>query len=246
MDKDVVFEGPYGPLPGVITFARNVEARKKVLILCHGFRGSMESGGRAPGLARMASEYCHVVRFNFSWCTLLSRQVEELKAVIDQVRRQFRPEKLYLLGRSLGGATVVITACGDDRYRPDGMILWATPASLPRTFVNVLGEERFKELRGGKDMWMEDERGRDLIRSEFVREIDNYDINGLLREWEAPPVLVIHGGKDEVVSPDQAADNSRALGEKATLTYIPEGDHSFTQHGDEAAEIVVRWLKEHV
>ena len=64
-------------------------------------------------------------RFNFNGSQILSRQVEELQAVIATVREKLKPQKLFLLGRSLGGAASMITASADESI--DGLILWATP-----------------------------------------------------------------------------------------------------------------------
>ena len=109
--------GPFGELSGVINLCEAEAKRSNVLVMAHGFRGSMEGGGRAAKLADEISEsICSVVRFNFSWCTCLSNQIAELKAVLDFVRETLKPEKLFLLGRSFGGATCIVTACGEDGF----------------------------------------------------------------------------------------------------------------------------------
>ncbi|MBQ5345261.1 MAG: hypothetical protein J6F33_08720, partial [Acidaminococcaceae bacterium] len=80
--------GHFGELQGVIHECEISERRRNVLVMAHGFRGSMEGGGRAAQLAEEISEtICTVVRFNFTWCTMLSNQVAELKGVLDFVRQ---------------------------------------------------------------------------------------------------------------------------------------------------------------
>ena len=112
MRQNFTVAGPFGELSGVINLCEVETKRRNVLVIAHGFRGSMEGGGRAAQLAdEIGESICSVVRFNFSWCTMLTNQIAELKAVLDFVRETLQPEKLYLLGRSFGGATCIVTAC---------------------------------------------------------------------------------------------------------------------------------------
>ena len=115
MRQDFTIAGPFGKLSGVTNLCEKESGRRHVLVMAHGFRGSMDGAGRAAALAdEIGENICSVVRFNFSWCTMLSNQVAELKAVLDFVRETLRPEKVFLLGRSFGGATCIVTACGGE------------------------------------------------------------------------------------------------------------------------------------
>ena len=115
MRQNFTVAGPFGELRGVINLCEAEAKRRNVLVIAHGFRGSMEGGGRAAQLAdEIGESICSVVRFNFSWCTMLTNQIAELKAVLDFVRKTLQPEKLFLLGRSFGGATCIVTACEGD------------------------------------------------------------------------------------------------------------------------------------
>ena len=87
MRQDFTIAGPFGKLSGVINLCEEELGRRHVLVMAHGFRGSMDGAGRAAALAdEIGENICSVVRFNFSWCTMLSNQVAELKAVLDFVR----------------------------------------------------------------------------------------------------------------------------------------------------------------
>ena len=65
------------------------EAPNNLLIMAHGFRGSMEGGGRAAYLSQMASLFVNVLRFNFTGSQILSHQIEELNAVLDFAMKGF-------------------------------------------------------------------------------------------------------------------------------------------------------------
>ena len=267
--------GPFGELSGVINLCEAEAKRSNVLVMAHGFRGSMEGGGRAAKLADEISEsICSVVRFNFSWCTCLSNQIAELKAVLDFVRETLKPEKLFLLGRSFGGATCIVTACREalaeaadangnvatdaamdnvppdwwqrKTYRPDGMVLWSAPNSLKNTFVQVLGEEMFQNALRGQDILLADERGRDLIPAAFVKDLLQYDLPVLLRRWQSGPLLIIHGEKDCTVTPDQAKTNFDLAGGDKQLHYMEGDNHHLDLRCKEAGELVKEWLKENL
>lgn len=271
MKQNFSIAGPFGELQGVIHECEIPERRRNVLVMAHGFRGSMEGGGRAAQLAEEISEkICTVVRFNFTWCTMLSNQVAELKGVLDFVRQTLQPEKLFLLGRSFGGATCIITACGEadvqkvsavlknetednesvleaswykrNTYRPDGMVLWSAPNSLKKTFIQVLGEEKFLRAMAGEPILLADERGRDEIPAAFVKDLLQYDLASLLRRWQKGPLLIIHGEKDCIVTPEQAKQNFEIAGGEKELHYMEGDDHHLALRCKEAGELVKQWL----
>ena len=271
MKQNFSIAGPFGELQGVIHECEIPEKRRNVLVMAHGFRGSMEGGGRAAQLAEEISEtVCTVVRFNFTWCTMLSNQVAELKAVLDFVRQTLQPEKLFLLGRSFGGATCIITACGEaevqkgssvlknetednksvleaswykrNTYRPDGMVLWSAPNSLKKTFIQVLGEEKFLRAMEGEPILLADERGRDEIPAAFVKDLLQYDLASLLQRWQKGPLLIIHGEKDCIVTPEQAKRNFEIAGGEKELHYMEGDDHHLALRCKEAGKLVKQWL----
>ena len=272
MKQNFSIAGPFGELQGVIHECEIPDLRRNVLVMAHGFRGSMEGGGRAAQLAEEISEtVCTVVRFNFTWCTMLSNQVAELKAVLDFVRQTLQPEKLFLLGRSFGGATCIITACGEaevqkvstvlknetednagvleaswykrNTYRPDGMVLWSAPNSLKKTFLQVLGEEKFLRAMEGEPILLADERGRDEIPAAFVKDLLQYDLASLLQRWQKGPLLIIHGEKDCIVTPEQAKQNFEIAGGEKELHYMEGDDHHLALRCKEAGELVKQWLE---
>ena len=264
--------GPFGDLSGVINLCETESKRRNVLVMAHGFRGSMEGSGRAAALAdELGESVCSVVRFNFSWCTMLSNQVAELKAVLDFVRKTLKPERLFLLGRSFGGATCIVTACGEENYQkaveekagdgtecaatgwwkrktycPYGMVLWSAPNSLKKTFVQVLGEEAFQAALHGKTIVLDDERGHDEVPSTFVTDLLQYDVGGLLQKWRQGPLLIIHGEKDTTVTPDQAKENFEISGGEKELHYMKDDNHHLDLCFREANALVKNWLEKNI
>ena len=169
---------------------------------------------------------------------MLSNQVAELKAVLDFVRETMRPEKVFLLGRSFGGATCIVTACGgEDAYRPYGMVLWSAPNSLKQTFIQVLGEDTFQEALHGKTI---------VIPAAFVTDLFHYDVAELLKKWKKGPLLIIHGENDTTVTPDQAKENFEIAGGEKQLHYMEGDNHHLDLRFKEAGELVKSWLKKNI
>ena len=219
MLKDTfIFQGPLGEIECVVE--PNRSENNAVLVMAHGFRGSRDSGGRAAGVAQQAAAHAAVVRFNFTGTQIISRQVEELRAVLAEVRRRQPGCKLFLLGRSLGGAASIITAAQDGALA--GLILWATPNNLRFTFRYVMTEDEYRRLDSGETL--------------------HYDLPALLQKAQPLPVLLLHCSADEVVLAEQGQRNAAAVGEAAELHIFEGGDHSFTEYSDEAGALLSDWL----
>lgn len=238
MLKTFCFEGPLGNIECLVEPNRSTS--RAVLIMSHGFRGSRESGGRAAGLAYLFAEHCDVVRYNFTGTQIMSKQVQELEAVVAEVRRLAPDSDIYLFGRSLGGAASIIAASKDKKI--NGLVLWATPNSLRQTFQHVMPPEFFARLEKGLDIEFDDERGHCVLGPEFLRDAESYDLGGLLAAWDQRPVLMLHCEADAVVVVEQAKRNAEILGARGDLQLFPNGDHAFTEHSDAAGALIAEWL----
>lgn len=234
-------KGPYGDILLAITPCTISEGAQPVFIMAHGFRGSLEGGGRAKYLANLAGEIAHVVRFNFNGSQILSRQIEELEAVVAYVKNRFRGSKIVLLGRSMGGCASLVAASKDAEI--GGLALWATPNDLHSTFLASLGKDGYQKLKKGENLYLNDERGELLLTPEFLTDIDKYDLIEILRNWKKRPLLVIHGEKDETVPLEQGQSSYFLAGLPKRLVVIPKADHSFTNYGNRAADEVFAWLQ---
>ena len=236
---DFTFAGSVGPVECLVE--PNRSERDAVLIMAHGFRGSREGGGRAAGVARQAACCCDVVRFNFTGTRVISQQVEELTAVLDEVRRRRPRCKLYLLGRSLGGAASIIVAGRDKRV--GRLILWAAPNDLRYTFRYVMGDAAYARLDAGETLYFTDERGCCELPPTFLTDFDNYDLSRILQTWDGRPVLLLHCAGDATVLAAQARRNAELLGAAAELHLFPGGDHSFSDYSAQAGALIAAWLQ---
>ena len=79
---------------------------------------------------------------------------------------------------------------------------------------------------------------------DFLTDFDNYDLAGILREWQGCPVLLLHCKGDDTVLVEQALRNRALLGERGELRLWDGGDHSFTAYSEEAGAVIANWLSD--
>ena len=232
-------QGPLGTIKCVVEKDRS--AGKQVLIISHGFRGSMESGGYAKSYAVKAAAHSTVIRYNFTGTTKLSLQVAELEAVIAEVRR-LRPEsRIFLMGRSMGSAASILCASRDSNIA--GLVIWSAPNDLTETMDLVLGEDSYRRLLAGETVHLEDERGVCDITPDFLTDYAKLDLLGKYAHWDGRPVLLFHCEGDAVVPVQQARRNQELLGACCEAHIFPGGDHSIALYNEEAGAILASWLQ---
>ena len=241
--EDFIFSGPFGPVECIIEKYRGQGECPATLVMCHGFRGSRESGGRAVLVAREASRFCDVVRWNFTGTQILSKWRQELAAVLAEVKKRAPGRKLFVLGRSLGGACAFVTTAADKDV--DGLILWAAPSDLRGTFRHVMGDADYARLDAGEAVHYDDERGVCDVDPAFLTDFDKYDFAALWQRRQPKPVLLLHCKGDDVVLYSQALRNeqlARQAGAECELHLFEGGDHSFTEYSEAAGRLLADWL----
>lgn len=215
-------------------------ANGKVLVICHGFRGSKEGGGRAVYLAEQAmAENFIVVRFDFTPTECLTRQIQEIRSVVAYCRSNLS-EEIILLGRSMGGSASLAFAAADKNLI--GLCLWSTPSDLHETFQLALGDS-YQQLLGGENILVEDEYGTLKLDHHFVDDFNNYNLFNCIQQLSGLPVLILHGSQDAIVPLDQAKKLFLLAGKPKFMSVIEGADHQFSQHAAEVAETVIVWLK---
>ena len=240
MTEEIRIPSNGGFLAGVVHRPTELKLTKAVLVMCHGFRGSKEGGGRATRLAEKAALLgISVVRFDFTPLQTLTRQVEELGHVVEFARKNLG-ERIFLLGRSMGGSACLAHT---DKYQDiAGLCLWATPWGLEETFRLALGEH-YQQLEQGQAVKLNDEYGEAVITPAFVQDFTCYDLLTSVRNLCGIPLLQVHGSSDGIVPLQQAFDIHLAACEPKQLVVIEGGDHHLAEHAEIASGHVLSWLK---
>lgn len=238
--QDISIQSNSGTLAGVLHPATDPESNS-VLVICHGFRGSKDGGGRAIMLAdAVAALGITVVRFDFTPHEPLTQQIAEIGSVVEFCRECIGT-RIFLLGRSMGGSAALAFAAQDGAVA--GLCLWSTPWNLVETFQLSLGEY-YHKLAQGEGVVLEDEYGRASLAPKLIEDMQHYDLLACVRKIGRTPVLILHGDHDTVVPLRQAQTiYQRAAGPKR-LVVIEGGDHQFTSHYEQSQRELLSWLKQ--
>lgn len=216
------------------------------LIVCHGFTGSKEGGGKARRMAEyFAGAGFDTLLFDFAGNgesegnfedLTLSGQIDDLKCAVDWCKKQ-GASTIITLGRSFGGTTVICHAAKDERVA--GVCTWAAPARLVELFTGFMDEDPDDPNK----VILAGEEGILHMKKTFLSDIEKYDVPQLASQIAPRSLLIIHGTKDDVVSPEDARLIYTAAGEPKELIYIDGGDHQFETHHRQVWNICLNWLK---
>ncbi len=220
-----------------------------LVIICHGFRGGKENGGRIYAFSdRLNQEGAVVVAFDFSGSgasqgefsnMTLSSQADDLGAMLDYVSQRFRLP-IVLLGRSFGGSTAIVAGAGDERAA--GFILWSTPFFMGETFAAMMPTE-YNRMKNGQTVTISDDFGSYQLGPDLAADFSRHDMNDYLQTMGERPVLLIHAQDDELVSPENALYMQKHI-KNADLCLVAVAGHRFLEKTALREDITMAWLKE--
>lgn len=238
--QEISIQSSSGSLSGVLHPATDPES-DTVLVICHGFRGSKDGGGRAILLSdAVAGCGISVVRFDFTPHETLSQQIAEIASVVEFCR-ECVGARILLLGRSMGGSAALAFAAQDGDIA--GLCLWSTPWNLKETFQLSLGDAYYRLARGEKVV-VEDETGRAALAPKLIADFDRHDLLNCVRLLGSTPILVIHGDKDDIVPLRQAKDLFQLAAGPKRLAVIEGGDHQFSTNYEQPQRELLGWLRQ--
>lgn len=242
--EDVTIQNPEGLRLAALCLHCQPDSRGWVVV-CHGFTGSKEGGGKAMAMADAlaAQTGFSFLLFDFAGNgqsegqfedLTLTRQIQDLGAVIDWCQKQDRAP-VVTMGRSFGGSTVLAQAARDSRVH--AVCTWAAPVHLADLFSAVI----LSETEDGRVI-LADENGTVHLKKEFARDLARHDLLQAGADISPRPLLIIHGEYDDVVSVKEAEELYAAAAEPRELHIIPRADHQFSATAKQVWEIVGRWL----
>lgn len=237
------------------------ETSKKVAILMPGFLDTKDY----PHLKKLGEELAligfRVIGFDALGIWESKAPVELYKMSnwlkeIDEVilwAKQKNPqtEKIVLGGHSMGGMMSLIYASNHPEIAAAFTIMGGPPFIRPETYESRM--VRWKE-RGTKisnrdipehiDKFIEIE-----LPFSFVEDSLQFDVRNNVKDIHCP-VLVIAGGKDDLVPADQLSEIVKLFPEnQAEMKIFPDMYHDYRktpEHIDEVNSVVINYLKHHV
>lgn len=218
------------------------EAKPYVFVMCHGFRGSKDGGGKAVRMAELASQAGYTtIRFDFTPLMPLSVQVEELRDVLSYVRLRFGVPMIGM-GRSMGGCALAV--CAQEAKDIVGCCFWAMPNSLPATMKRALGDH-YEELMTSGRIEVNDMYGNMVLEKSFWDDLILYDMNTILRTIPKMPAIFIHGSADDIVLVEEGRANYEVYGGEKEWYTVDGADHHIALDIEKTQPRLLDWLLSH-
>ena len=229
------------------------EHRPPGVVLLHGFTGDrMEShwlfvkASRALAGAGIAS-----LRFDFFGSgesdgefreASLDTEVADAQDAADFLRREggIDPERLGIIGLSLGGAIAAVVA---EPIRARALVLWSAIAHLP--LMHRFADSFARPLNDGSE---DAEYGGHRVSHRFLDAVDRLDPLAGVAAFTGP-TLIVHPERDEHLPLTHPEDYLRASGaEVKEKVIVSNADHTFTSVAGEAEAIgrTVEWFRQNL
>jgi len=232
------------------------QQKHPLVIICHGFIGSRIGVDRlfVKAARELTANGFAVLRFDYGGCgesggdygaggldVLLAQTCD----VLDFAFRldQIDPERVSLIGHSLGGAVSMLTASLDRRI--SSLVLWAAVARPYDDIVRIVGEKEYEEaLLTGKT----DHHGYQL-QDRFFQSMHGVLPLRQAKQFEGD-ALLLHGNRDDIISIDAMFHYERELRlrrrGRCETEIIIGADHTFsTAEGyQRLIDSTVKWLRE--
>ena len=219
------------------------------LVLCHGFPagpgGAATAAKTYPDLAdRIAADTGWVVlTFNFRGTGSsegdfsLGGWVADLRAAVDHLLATTPVDGVFLAGFSTGGS-LALCAAGEDE-RVGGVAALSAPADFEGWAADP---RRFLEHARGLGVVRDPRFPPDFVA--WARELHDIRPMALIGKVPPRPVLLVHGGNDDVVSVMDARALADAAEGQVELRVL-SGAGSRLRHDPRAVAVLLGWLDRH-
>ncbi|WJH32435.1 alpha/beta fold hydrolase [Paenibacillus aurantius] len=212
MEQQAVIASPNGKLAATIhrppAEGNQTPARKPLVIICHGFLGNRIGVDRlfVKTARALSSSGFLVIRFDYAGCGEsegdygrggLHELIAETRSVIDfgLSLPDADPDRVILLGHSLGGAAAIHTAVEDNRVNK--LVLWSPVANPFNDIVRIVGRPLYEEVLG---KGRADYYGYGLTAG-FFESLSKHHPFQEVKKFPGD-VLLAHGTSDEVIPVD--------------------------------------------
>ncbi len=146
---------------------------------------------------------------------------------------QVNPERLYLIGHSMGGWAAIM-AGHDPRVRAVA-IIGAVCDPRPLDWGDAVIEAEFTPWLPGLSL--------DAFKAQWAGLDADYSPVEQVGRLAPHPLLILHGGKDEVVPVVQSEELHARSKDFSELEIHPAANHSFTWHRPWLLDRVLGWLQ---
>jgi dipeptidyl aminopeptidase/acylaminoacyl peptidase len=233
---------------------RDVSAKHPAIVICHGFIGSRVGVDRlfVKAARTLAAQGSFVLRFDYGGCGESNGDYGSLgfDSMIDQTRTAIDyvhgmdcvdPDRIVLLGHSLGGAVALMTAVKDKRVKR--LVMWSAVGYPFNDIVRIVGRSGYDEaVKKGST----DHAGFGLRPVFFESLMQHQPFQSATRF--GGEVLLVHGTSDELIPVDYSFlyqkvfwTRSEGLCDKEII-FQAGHTYSSKSHQEEAIRVTAEWL----
>lgn len=203
------------------------------VIFCHGFSGHKDNKAAERFAQTAISKHKGVGVLTFDWPAHgddVKKRLElsdcdaYLTLVIDYVRRQLAPKRLFAYATSFGGY-LALKYLSEHGNPFEGLALRCPAVEMYKSMTRILASSSDEEkLRKGGDVQVGFDR-KVSINSRFLEELRAADITAFSFFDYAEDMIILQGMRDEVVSPEAV----RAFADDNLIELIEfeKADHRF-------------------
>ncbi len=212
----------------------------------HGLEGYKDSEKWQSIASGLSKEGYACLRFNFKGCgegeersegnfedVTLTARIKDYEAAVDFLYNlgKVNVSRLGAVGSSFGGMVAIAAT----HVKMKAIAVMGTPYKLPRYDRPIIPrkEGEYYVLPSGR-----------RFKEKFYEDVKKYDLLQAVKR--APPILILHGGFDEVVPLEHAYKLYEAASEPKRIEIIEEADHVFSRGLDKAIELILEWFKKYL
>jgi len=217
------------------------ESPRALVVVVHGFKG-FKDWGFFPWLAQHLCRHRFAVcRFNMSRSGIgddpetfgrldlfaddtYSIQLADLRTAVRHAQKQFPTLPTFLLGHSRGGGIALLGA--PDIQRLEGVVVWSPIARADRW-----DDATKNAWRDSGSLEVLNQRTKQLMRmspailDDYDAHREQLDILAAVKRLRVP-LLVVHGGKDDSVLPEEGRTIAQQLPD-SSLVIIDRASHTY-------------------
>jgi uncharacterized protein len=222
-------------------------AAKDVVVFSHGLFSSKDAYKITSLAADIVAAGFHLLTFDFSFINdrggdfsrfSILQEVEDLRCAVNFMLKR-GIENVHLIGSSMGGLVSLIFT-SENHPAVISLSLIATPFKINEMLCRWTGLSALNTLPGDGTTPIEGISFPNSFYKEALS-LDMYERAGRIKI----PLLILHGDRDIVVTPDNARALHESTEANSRLSIIEGGDHNLTRadHLDILKKNLIPWLE---
>ena len=243
---------------GLTGIFHQVNDRKDLVIVCHGFNESKEKDLIKKFCEALNKEGFNAFRFDFSGNgesegsfenSCFTKEADDLNAVVEFFSiRKYQIETV--VGYSTGGTAAILQVARDERIKSIILVaprIYPSKSTVARKIekkYNKTLSEIIKDPKLKYPITTEFRSGKRSFSRQYVEELAILDVIVHLKQVKVP-IVMLHGNKDQIVNMGETKHAFQAANKPKEFIEIDGADHTFSNpvQMEEMISKALQWLK---